>query len=70
MRALFRARLREAQAEAGTAVDLDPLVALLFAASVAIRVLGRAGQERRLLQNIARGAIDAARRCFEKPRKD
>jgi len=71
MQGLLRRRLREAQAETGRAdVDVEPLVAMLFAASVAIRVLGRAGQERRLLQNIARGAIDAARRCFEKPRKD
>ena len=71
MQALLRQRLREAQAEAGRAeVDLEPLVAMLFAASVAIRVLGRAGQDRRLLQNIARGAIDAARRSFENPRKD
>ncbi|MGH7338939.1 MAG: TetR/AcrR family transcriptional regulator [Candidatus Rokuibacteriota bacterium] len=71
MQALLRARLREAQAETGRAdLDVDPLVAMLFAASVAIRVLGRAGQERRLLQNIARGAIEAARRCFDKPRKD
>jgi len=38
---------------------------MLFASSVAIRVLGRAGQDRRLLQNIAKGAIEAARRCFE-----
>ncbi len=65
MQALLRARLREAQAEAGTDLDLDPLVAMLFASSVAIRVLGRAGQDRRLLQNIAKGAIEAARRCFE-----
>ncbi len=65
MQALLRARLREAQAEAGTNVDLDPLAAMLFASSVAIRVLGRAGQDRRLLQNIAKGAIEAARRCFE-----
>ena len=43
---------------------------MLFAASVAIRVLGRAGENRRLLQNIATGAIDAARRCFDHPRKD
>lgn len=70
MQALLRKRVREAQAEAGRAdVDVDPLVAMLFAASVAIRVLGRAGQERKLLQNIARGAIDAARRCFETPTK-
>jgi TetR/AcrR family transcriptional repressor of nem operon len=64
MQALLRARLREAQAEAGTKLDLDPLVAMLFAASVAIRVLGRAGQDRKLLANIAKGAIEAARRCF------
>jgi hypothetical protein len=65
MQALLRARLREAQAEAGTDLDLEPLAAMLFASSVAIRVLGRAGQDRRLLQNIAKGAIEAARRCFE-----
>ena len=65
MQALLRVHLRDAQAEAGTDLDLDPLVAMLFAASVAIRVLGRAGQDRRLLQNIAKGAIGAARRCFE-----
>ena len=40
------------------------LVAMLFASSVAIRVLGRAGQDRKLLANIAKGAIEAARRCF------
>ena len=65
MQALLRQRLREAQAEAGTDLDLDPLAAMLFAASVSIRVLGRAGQNRRLLQNIAKGALEAARRCFE-----
>jgi TetR/AcrR family transcriptional repressor of nem operon len=71
MQALLRTRLREARAEAGRPdVDLEPLVALLFAGLVAIRVLGRAGHDRRLLQNIARGAIDAARRSFENPRKD
>ena len=42
---------------------------MLFAAAVAIRVLGRAGQDRRLLQNIATGAIDAAQRCFEQQSK-
>lgn len=65
MQALLRQRLREAQTEAGTDHDLDPLAAMLFAASVSIRVLGRAGQNRRLLQNIAKGALEAARRCFE-----
>ena len=71
MQALLRKRLREALAEAGrTDIDADPLVAMLFAASVAIRVLGRAGQDRKLLQNVARGAIDAARRSIANPRKD
>ena len=71
MQALLRKRLREARDAAGrTDVDLEPLVAMLFAALVAIRVLGRAGQDRRLLQNIARGAIDATRQSFEKPRKE
>jgi len=65
MQALLRSRLREAQAEAGTDLDLDPLVAMLFGASVAIRVLGRAGQDRQLLRSIAKGAIEATRRCFE-----
>ena len=67
MQALLRARLREAQAEAGTHLELEPLAAMLFGASVSIRVLGRAGQSPRLLANIAKGAIDAARRCFENP---
>jgi TetR/AcrR family transcriptional repressor of nem operon len=71
MQALLRKRLREALAEAGrTDLDVEPLVAMLFAASVAIRVLGRAGQDRKFLQNIARGAIDAARRSIQNPRKD
>jgi hypothetical protein len=38
---------------------------LLFAAVVAIRVLGRAGQDQRLLQNIAAGATAAVRQPFE-----
>ena len=71
MQALLRKRLREAAAAAGRAeADVEPLAAMLFAASVAIRVLGRAGQDKRLLQNIARGAIDAARRSLDNPRKD
>jgi len=64
MQALLRARLREAQAKAGTDVDLEPIVAMLFAAAVAIRVLGRAGAERRLLRKISTGAIESARRWF------
>ena len=65
MQALLRVRLREAAAEAGSKVELEPLVALLFASTVSIRVLGRAGQDRKLLQNIAKGALEAARRCIQ-----
>jgi len=36
----------------------------VFAAMVAIRVLGRAGQDRRLLQDIADGAVAAVRRAL------
>lgn len=65
MQALLRARVREAQADAGTSRDLEPLVAVLFAAVVAIRVLGRAGHERRLLRHIAAGALETAERWFD-----
>ena len=61
MQALLRSRLLEARAESDANLDLDSLVALVFAASVSIRVLGRAGQNRRLLENISKGAIEAAR---------
>jgi hypothetical protein len=65
MRRFLRDRLREAQEDVGTSVDLDQLASLLFAAACAIRMLGRAGQDRRLLQNIADGATAAARRALE-----
>ncbi len=65
MRRLLRDRLREAQDDAGVRLDLDQLTALCFAAAVAIRVLGRAGQDRRLLQEIANGATAAVRRAVE-----
>jgi AcrR family transcriptional regulator len=64
MRRFVRDRLREAQDDAGTSVDLDPLAALVFAAAVAIRVLGRAGLDRRLLQDIADGATAAVRQSL------
>ena len=41
------------------------VLGLLFATAVAIRVLGRAGQSRRLLQQAARGAVEAARHTFD-----
>ena len=59
MRRLLRARLREAAAETGGRFDVERLTALCFAAAVAIRVLGRAGQDRKLLQQIADGAVAA-----------
>jgi TetR/AcrR family transcriptional regulator, transcriptional repressor for nem operon len=68
MRRLLRARLREAGEDAERdldARDLDRLEALCFAAAVATRVLGRAGQPRRLLQSIADGATAAVRRALE-----
>jgi TetR/AcrR family transcriptional repressor of nem operon len=69
MRGLVRRRLREAQEAAKTkkkaSADFDQLASLVFAALVGIRVLGRAGQDRRLLQDIADGAVVAVRRCLE-----
>ena len=65
MRRYFRDRLLEAQQQAQTTADLEQLEALLFAAAVAIRVLGRAGLEPSLLQQIADGATAAARSNFK-----
>ena len=70
MRAFVRERLREAQeaakpGEKKTSAELDQLASLVFAALVAIRVLGRAGQDRRLLQDIANGAVASVRRALE-----
>lgn len=70
MRSFVRQRLREAQEAAETdekksSADLDQLASLVFAALVAIRVLGRAGQDRRLLQDIADAAVAAVRRGLE-----
>lgn len=64
MRRFVGDRLREAEASAAAPREVESLAALVFGAAVAIRVLGRAGQNRRLLQNIADGATAAVRRCF------
>ena len=45
--------------------DLEPLIALVFAASVSIRVLGPAGQDRQLLQDIADGAVATLQLAFQ-----
>ncbi len=45
--------------------DFEPLPALVFAASVSIRVLGRAGQDPQLLQDFADGAVAAVQLAFQ-----
>ena len=65
MRQLLRPHLREAETDAGVTLDVERLEALCFAAAVAIRVLGRAGQSRKLLQTIADGATAAVREALE-----
>jgi TetR/AcrR family transcriptional repressor of nem operon len=64
MRRLLRGHLREAAAGAAADADLDQLEALCFSGAVSIRILGRAGQPRRLLQAIADGAVAAAGRAL------
>ncbi|MEQ8267395.1 MAG: TetR/AcrR family transcriptional regulator [Parvibaculum sp.] len=62
MQALIRGKIREAGGELPQTPDpktLSRLTSLVFAASVSIRVLGRAGSSRKMLQEIADGAIDA-----------
>jgi TetR/AcrR family transcriptional repressor of nem operon len=57
----FRARLTEAARETGATIALDELEALLFSASVSIRVLGRAGMPATLLRDIAAATLAAVR---------
>lgn len=64
MHQLLRRHLREAAAAAPVAGAVEQLEALCFGAVVSIRVLGRAGQSRKLLQSIADGATAAARRAL------
>ena len=64
MHELLRRHLREAAPARSTAAELDQLEALCFGATVSIRILGRAGQPRKLLQAIADGAVAAARRAL------
>jgi len=69
MRGFLRQRLVEAQerrkpSKKSESIDLHQLSTLVFAAMVAIRVLGRAGQDRRLLQDIADGAVAAVSRAL------
>ena len=66
MKAFVRFKLEEETNETNVAPDLDRLTALVFAASVSIRVLGRAQQERKLLQDVADGATDALNQTVKK----
>lgn len=66
MQLFIRLKLEEERGETGIHPDLDRLTALVFAASVSIRVLGRARQERKLLQDVADGAVDALNQAFKK----
>ncbi len=58
-------RLVEAQAASSQMPDLDELVAMVFASAVSIRVLGRAGQSRVLLQQVADGAVTSLKQAFD-----
>jgi len=64
MHRLVRRRLEEEVSDAPMTPDLDEQVAMAFAALVSIRVLGRAGQPRTLLQQVADGAVASVERAF------
>ena len=54
----------------GLGVDVSDRSRATFVHSVRELVDDAAGQDRRLLQDIAKGAIEAARRCFERDRSN
>jgi len=64
MRRYFEKRLREAQAESNATIDVEQMAAVLFAAAVSIRVLGRSKFPQETLQQIATGATEAARNAL------
>ena len=65
MRLFIGSKFQEAQETSTQKPDFEPLIALVFAASVSIRVLGRAGQDPQLLQDIADGAVAAVQLAFQ-----
>ena len=65
MRLFISAKLREAQETSTQKCEIEPLAALVFAASISIRVLGRAGQDPRLLQDIADGTVAAVQQALQ-----
>eukprot|EP00439_Symbiodinium_sp_Y106_P086125 s1_g31.t1 len=66
MKLYVRLKLEEEPDEKNASPDLDRLTALVFASSVSIRVLGRARQDRKLLQDAADGAVEALQAAFKK----
>ena len=66
-RCCARACARRRTGRDGRMLDVEPLVAMLFAASVAIRVLGRAGHDRRFLQQIATGRDRSGSKLLRQP---
>lgn len=65
MHRLVRARLLEEVAAQGIEPDLEQLVSMVFASAVSIRVLGKAGQPRVLLQQVADGAVTSIQQAFQ-----
>lgn len=73
MQTLIRVKLQEINATTPKQSDrktIARLTSLVFAASVSIRVLGRAGSSRKMLQEIANGAIDAVANALNPARTD
>ena len=64
LRLFIGTKLQQAKDASTLKPDLEPLIALVFAATVSIRLLGRAGRSRRLLQDTADGAVIAVKLVF------
>jgi len=64
MRRYFEKRLREAQTETNTDIDVDQMASVLLAAAVSIRVLGRSKLPQETLRQIADGATEAVRNAL------
>ncbi len=70
MQQLIRSKVEEACGALPVPPDTNAvarLTSLVFAASVSIRVLGRAGADRQMLQEIADGAVDAVANALNLP---
>ncbi len=69
MRSYIDGKIRQAQMDSEQEPDIDALIALVFAATLSIRVLGRAQEGPQLLQKIADGAIAAVEQAFHPEQK-